>query len=316
MNKKGMYFTLMTIAFLMIFLFVFMIPGYKRFGERMLVTEMRVDSMNDFIKDLERDTERGLYISSYRALLALEEYIIINGAFLNDVKSSFKEALLNGTVAGRNSSLMMDSTLSAWMEKIEAESLKFNIDVNITLNNVSIYQDDPWHVKVSAGMSFSIEDSTGIASWNRQGPTIASISILDFEDPLYIVYSLGRTTNLINSTPFDGNFTYKIGAAWNVDNLIAHIDNFYYSANPDAPSFLMRFENDLSSSPNGIESFVNLVKLSEFGLEIDDEASVVDYHYWDGVSNGDYRINFTPSWFKIDAGHLAKYNVTGISYSE
>ncbi|MBW2983809.1 hypothetical protein KY361_01735 [Candidatus Woesearchaeota archaeon] len=314
LHKKGMYFTLMTIAFLIIFVFIFMIPGYKRLGEEMMVIEMRVDSMNDFIKDLERDTERGLYISSYRALLALEEYVIINGEFLDDTKSSFKEALLNGTVQGISSSLMMASTFPNWIEKIEGKASRFNIDANITVNNVSVYQDDPWNVKVSAYLIFSIKDATDIASWDREERTETSISIMDFEDPLYIVSSFGRTTNVINKTGFEGNYTYKIGGTWNVTNLLTHLENSYYAANPDAPSFLMRFENDLGSSPYGIESFVDLRKLSDYGLEIYDESSVIDYHYWDGDDNGDYRINFTPSWFKLDAGHLAKYNVTGISY--
>ncbi len=97
MNKKGMFFTLMTIAFLVVFIFVFIAPGYKRLGEKMVVTEMRIDSMNDFIKDLERDTERGLYISSYRALLALEASIIVSGDFLDDVESSFEATTVGRT---------------------------------------------------------------------------------------------------------------------------------------------------------------------------------------------------------------------------
>ena len=314
MSKKGMYFTLITIAFLIIFIFIFMIPSYRRLGEKMMVTEMRVESMNDFLKDLKSDTERGLYISSYRALLALEEYIIINGEFLDDTEASFKEALVNGTVKGINSSLMLASTFPNWVERIEGEASKFNIDANLTINDVKVYQDDPWHVKISANLTFFIKDETDIASWNREDYTETSISIAEFEDPLYIVYSFGRTTNVINITQFEGNYTYKINEIWNVSNLLIHSENSLYTANPDAPSFLMRFEDDLTSSPYGIESLVNLKKLSDYGLEIYDESSIVDYHYWDEDGNGDYRINFTPSWFKLDANHLAKYNVTGISY--
>ncbi|MBW2981022.1 hypothetical protein KY360_06420 [Candidatus Woesearchaeota archaeon] len=313
MNKKGMYFTIITIAFLIIFIFIFMIPSYRRLGEKMTVIEMRVESMNDFLKDLKRDTERGLYISSYRALLALEEYIIINGVFLDETESSFKEALLNGTVKGINSSLMLASTFPNWVEKIEGKASKFNIYANLTINDVNVYQDDPWHVKISANMTFFIEDETGIASWDMEDYTETSISIVEFEDPLYIVYSFGRTTNVVNKTQFEGNYAYYNGT-WNVSNLLAHSENSLYAANPDAPSFLMRFEDDLTSSPYGIESLVNLKKLSDYGLEIDYESSIVDYHYWDGDGNGDYRVNFTPSWFKLDANHLAKYNVTGISY--
>ena len=42
----------------------------------MSVVETRVFTVNDFIKDIEIDIKRGLYISSFRSLLAIEKYII------------------------------------------------------------------------------------------------------------------------------------------------------------------------------------------------------------------------------------------------
>jgi len=314
-NKKGMYFTLMTIAFLFIFIFIFMIPGYKRSGEKMSVIEMRVDSMNDFIKDLERDTERGLYISSFRALLALEQQIITHGEFLDDVDSSFKQALLNGTVNQTPSMLMLESTFQDWIDTIGLESQNFNIRSNINFSNINIYQHDPWNVGVSANMSFSIVDETGIASWKRNRIINTSISILYFEDPTYMVYSYGRTTNTINMTPFEGNYTYQIGENWYVDNLMAHAENSYYTANSNAPDFLHRLEKNgiNTQSDYGIESLVNIVELSGVGLDICTTCSIVDYLYWD-EAEGNYRINQTPSWYRVDNAHRARYNVTGLSY--
>ena len=314
-SKKGMYFTLMTIIFLFIFLFVFSIPGYKRLGEKMLVTEMRVDSMNDFIKDIQRDTERGLYISSYRALMALEQYIITTGNFLNNTNQTFMEALLNGTVHNVSSSLMVASTFPNWIENIQTKALKFNIIVNITVHNVSIYQDDPWNVKVNSTITLFVRDSTGIASWVRNETIETSILIGQFEDPLYIMNARGRTTQIITQTPFDGNFTFERDGEWNASNLLAHIDGAYYASNPDAPSFLMRFENNSeSSSCCGIESMLDLKKLEEVGFqpsEINTESSIIDYYYWNAEENAEYMVNIsgTPTWVKIDSGHIAKYMV-------
>jgi len=315
-NKKGMFFTLMTIAFLFIFIFIFMIPGYKRLEEKMGVIEIRVDSMNDFIKDLKRDTSRGLYISSFRALMALEGYIIQNGEFLEDIDKSFKEALLNGTVDNMSSSLMLFSTFPNWIENIQNKAMKLNIDANITLHDVYILQNDPWHVTVSANLTFSIRDVTDIASWNIDEVINTSVSIMTFEDPFYIVYGYGRTTNIINITPFEGNYTYKVGEQWKVDNLIAHAENSYYASNPDAPDFLMRLESKLDEqSVHGIESLVNPKELADLGLETYTGRSIVDYLYWDEAA-GPYRINSTPSWFRLDNAHRARYNVTGLSYED
>ncbi|HZX44150.1 MAG TPA: hypothetical protein VFF28_00550 [Candidatus Nanoarchaeia archaeon] len=312
-SRKSMYFTVVTIAFLFIFTFVFLAQNYRQLGEKMGVVEMRVLSMNDFVKDIERDSERGLYISSYRALLALEEYIITNGTFLSDVENSFREAIFNGTVQNQSSYFMSESTLPLWIEKIEDEAANFNIGLEITPGNLTVYQKDPWHVRIGANFSFALNDTSAIASWQRDTYIEASLSLIGFEDPLYIIYSYGRISNNLNATPYENNFTYDSGGQIKVSNLLDHLNHSYYSANPAAPSFLMRLKNDLGPSPYGIESMVDLLKLSKQGLNIDEDSSIIDYYYWQGSSNGDYRVNQTPSWFKIDYAHLQKYNASSIS---
>jgi hypothetical protein len=313
-NKKGIYFTIMTILFLIVFSFFFLLPSYKRLEEKMAVTEMRVDSMNNLIKDMKRDAERGLYISSYRSLLSLEDQVILSGTFIDDVEFRMKESLMNGTIYGENTAIMQASTFPNWIAKIENDVSKFNIDANISIKEIKVYQNDPWYVTVVANLSLSVKDATDIASWNRNETIETAISIIDFEDPLYIVNSYGRTTNTIQKTPYDGNYSYEVGSVWYVDNLLDHIDNSYYTFNENAPSFLMRFENNLGSSQYGIESLVNLIELNELGLAVFNDSSIVDYSYWEGADNGDYRVNSTPSWVKLDNAHRAKYNVTHLSY--
>ncbi|MFH1641419.1 MAG: hypothetical protein ABIC04_00810 [Nanoarchaeota archaeon] len=315
MNKKSMYFTLMTIIFLAIFTFIYLLPQYQRLSSSMIPTEMRIDSMNDFIKDLQRDTQRGLYISSYRSLLAMEQYIISNGKYVNDSGGLFIEALLDGTIYGRNYSIMAASTFRNWIDKIKSESASFNIQANITIRDIRLFQRDSWNVIAAANLTFEISDITGIASWKRDEYIESRISIIDFEDPVYIVSSLGRTTNTINITPFEDNYTYYNGG-WNVSNLVTHLQRSYYTSSTDGPSFLQRLEGNFTSSEFGIESLVNLKKLNDQGLQVDTSSSVVDYHYWNSDGNGDYRINFTPSWFRLDFDHLAVYEVESLSYEE
>jgi len=315
-SKKGMYFTILTIAFLTIFLFIFVAHNYHRLSDDMLAIEMRVDATNDFIKNLNRDVERGLYISSYRAILSLEGYIISKGKFLNDSELCLKEAMINGTLFGENLSLMKDdaTTLPDWINNIKRESRRLNINTEITVGNITVYQKDPWKITVGANYTLFVNDSAGLASWKRQEYTETDISIEGFEDPLYIVFGLGRITNVINRTDFENNYTFKVDETWNMTHLLAHIENSLYAANPNAPSFLARFEYNLSPSEYGIESFVDLSKLSSQSLDINDGASIIDYHYFPDDGNGDYRINFTPQWVKIDNEHRARYNVTSVSY--
>ncbi|MFC1768670.1 hypothetical protein ACFLZX_02805 [Nanoarchaeota archaeon] len=308
--KKGMYFTIMTIAFLAIFLFIFMIPSYQPFSKKMNVVEMRVNSMDDFLKDITRDTERALYISSYRGLLALEQEIVSKGEYLDDTETRFKEAILNGTIHNVSSDIMQLSTFQDWIDKIEQESTKFNINTTILVNDIEVYQKDPWNIMVRANITMMLNDTTNIASWLTDREVETSISIISFEDPIYTIASLGRVINKINITPYEGDYV----DGQNVTNFLDHIEKSYYAANPNSPSFLMRLENNMSSSLYGIESLIYIPNLVEQELVINSQSSIVDYHYWNGVSNGDYGINNTPSWVKIDQNHLSKYDLEDVSY--
>ena len=314
MNKKGMFFTVLAIAFIIVFIFAFTFKVGSRLTNQMQITEARVSSINEFILDLERDTERGLYISSYRALLAIEEYIVNQGEFVNDVNSAFQELLINGTLNGTTPSLIESSTFTQWTSQVSSEGDNFNLNINITPEEVSIAQKDPWNVEVSVDLNYFIEDEAQTSKWDYTKTINTTISIINFEDPLYVVNSLGRLTNTIQESPFEGNYTYQITGDWYTDNFVEHINQSYYAENPNAPSFLMRFENNINASENGIESMVNLKKVSDFGLTVDTDASIVDYLYWNNDNSGNYRVNDTVSWIKLDLTHLSRYNLTEVSY--
>lgn len=320
-NKKGMYFTILTISFLVIFLFFFTTHSYRRLTDKMFVIENRVLSMNSFLEDVERDLERGLYISSFRAILSLQDYMTTGGVFFEDIDHSFQEAIMNGTINGSEVSLMLgatDSRIVGWIDNIKDQANKLNLDLNISIINFSLFQNDPWHIRIGINVTIILNDTTQIAHWRKDSYIETFIRIEGLEDPLYIVNGLGRFSNLVNKTFYANNYTQFNGSEWNVSNFMKHVENSFYDANTNAPSFLMRFENNLSPSPYGIESMINLQKLSSRftpeEMTIYYDKSIVDYVYWSSANPSIYRINFTPSWYKVDDGHRAKYNVSSISY--
>lgn len=280
----------------------------------MAEVELRIDTLDQLIASAERDVSRGLFIASFRAIMALEEYMIKNNDYIDDVDGRLHEALINGTIDGQNMVLMDDSTVPDWIASISDEAGKMNVVMNMTIFEVVIGQRDPWHVYVAVNFSMTLNDSSGLASWQRISAAEALVPIEGFEDPLFIRNGLGRITNLINKTPYEGNFTYHDGSDWNMSNLIDHIESSLYAENTDAPSFLKRLEGDLSASEHGIECMVNLKKLSDQAIDINSTASIIDHEYWQDGADGDYRINRTDDWVVIDAAHRAKYNVTALSY--
>lgn len=304
MNKKSMFFTLTTLVLITILLFY---PYRNTYVfQRTYEAEKRIYALNNYIKNLERDIERGLYISSFRALYALTEEIASSGEFLNNTESDFYSAVMNGTINNKPFFILQDSTLQAWIAKVESEGNKLHINTRIEVNGIRLYQKNPWLVTFGANITLNISDNAETASWLRTTYVETNINITGFEDPLYIVNGLGRLTNPINQSPYDGNFIDGI----NVSNLMNHVGNSYYIAHNLSPDFLMRFEGNLSNSSYGIESMVNLPKFTAQGIPVT-QRSIVDSVYWSEDNPTIYRINNTPSWFRVDVEHLNRYGLTG-----
>jgi hypothetical protein len=156
---------------------------------------------------------------------------------------------------------------------------------------------------VSVNIDMDVKDKKQTSSWSINKDIKTNISIEGFEDPLYVINSFGRVTNTIRISPFEH---FVIGS--NIDNLLTQINESYYITTNMSPTYLMRLEGNLASSEIGIESLVNLQEFIDQGLTIKDR-SAVDYIYFGNQTTTNYRVNGTPSWFKIDSDHISVYEV-------
>ena len=306
-GKKSILYTIAAIALTVVIIVTYSAYSTYRLNDKMDTIETRIETVNFFIKDVESDLDNGIYIAGFRTLLSFDQYVATNGSYIADVNGKFKESFLNGTINGQPLSLMQDSTFTDWANKISVEADKIDIKFNFTINSVKLNHSDPWTVEVGVDMNLSISDKRNTSSWARNRYLTTQISVIGFEDPLYIINTGGRVTNPIINT----NITSFV-VSGDVANLIMHANNSYYIAHNDAPSFLMRLEGNLGNSSNGIESLVNLEELQQQGLVIKDR-SIVDYIYFGSQNTINFRINNTPTWFKIDQGHLAAYQVTNLT---
>ena len=302
-SKKAVFFTIAAIILSMaIILSIDVYTGY-RLKEKMDVIETRVNTMNNFIKDVEQDLKNGVYISSFRAFLSVGQYIASNGTIIGDVEETFNELFIDGTINGQEASLMVDSTITDWAERIRAEADEIDIIANFTIEDTTLSQEDPWYLTVSININMEIRDKKETSSWSINKEVRTNVSILGLEDPLYVKNSYGRVSNTIRHSPFGYFVTGN-----NVDNLLEQINESYYIATNMSPSYLMRLEGNLANSTMGIESFVNLQEFIDQSLTTKDR-SAVDYIYFGNQTTTNHRINQTPSWFKLDSGHLTTYGV-------
>ncbi|MBD3252169.1 hypothetical protein GF386_00365 [Candidatus Pacearchaeota archaeon] len=305
MNKKGVFFTIITISLLSLFLISYSIYSYVNNRESI---NQRVKTMNNFVYLVEQDLPRKLYVSGFRGLFLIEKRISENLTYTDNVTENFEEFFFQGTIDGYIKNSELNVTEGVLFEDIASSfNKKANIiNVNISMNNenVKIEQEDPWNVKFTLEVNIFIEDLAGLASWNSTKNFTARVPIEGFEDPVYTVNTNALAPNKINKTIYTG-FS-------NTDstNLSGHSQNSYYIESSSAPSFLMRLEGDLSSDINGVESLVNRPKLEIVGISTKDK-SCVDHVYFNETYNpGSNLIQDMPNWFRLDNAHLSIYNAT------
>lgn len=309
LNKKGIFFTFIAIGLVSLLVYSFAINTGYIYRNSMFVIETRVDTINNFIKDVDTDINRGFYISSFRSMLAIGDFITANNTFMPDMDATFEEALINATIMNESHSLLTGASFTDWTEKIKDEASKIDIIIDFIISNITLNQSDPWKVNAEMDIAYNITDKKQTASWMKSNHIEIELSILGLEDPIYSLNTYGKKINKIiqaNETNFN-----------DFDVLKNHISNSYYIASERGPSFLMRLEGNFSNSTDGIESIVNLKALEIQGLSIKN-ASAVDYIYFSNESISSCIINETINetasynWFRLDDSdsyHLNIYNV-------
>ena len=305
-NKRGIFFT--TLVIVIFSLFILTYTFYSQTQERRTI-QKRISTMNGLVFSIEENIPRQLKATGFRIIFLFEKRIAETGSYISNLNGTFNEMFFNGTLYGQTNpeiqALMQGATLPGIISAIQEKANKINVEVNITNPSISITQEDPWRVKIMLNAGIIINDKNNLASWNKTGDIIAYVDVEGFEDPIYIVNTNGLVTNKIIKTPYS---TFVSGS--DISNLLAHSQNSYYIASTSAPSFLDRLEGINSPDANGIESLVNLQKLSSQGIAVEDK-SVVDYIYF---SEEDSACNVVPAgmpaWFKLDNAHLLTYQVS------
>ncbi|MBN2566633.1 hypothetical protein JXB02_00935 [Candidatus Woesearchaeota archaeon] len=310
-GRKGMFFTIIAFALIGSFVIGYQAYEYYAYQEESHLVETRVNTINTFIGDLERDLERSLFISSFRSLLGLSQHVTRTGEFIGDFDAMFAEIVLNGTINGSYTNLTKDSYFYEWVSRVEGIGQNLNILASFSPPDVSVFQDTPWSVRVDLNTTLTVQDSDGMASWQRDERVSTTVSVIDFEDPLYSVLSNKRIINTIRQTPYD-DFT----DGDNVTNLVLHMEGSYYRQTDYGPSFLMRFAGNLSNDPAGmgIESMINYDDLLINGFPTN--RSIIDHVYWrwPNITADHYHINHTSFMLDNISAHLTEYEADHLAY--
>lgn len=313
-GKKGFAYVLSISLLAIIIVVVFLTSQRYTYQDEQESIGTRVRAMDDFVKSLNDDLSRAAYIASFRTLIALEEEIASTGTFLEDAETSFKETMFYGTINGTDTPLLDNSSLEDYLSKVSYLAADFGFQVDIRVNNIYLNQTNPWVLDVITDANVYVTDSTGNAYWNFTNNYTSQVPLYNLRDPIYSVFTdnkLPNTIRVLNTT--------SLVSGSDTSNLDLHINDSYYLASDLAPSFLMRFENNNSPSPYGIESIVNLEELSAQDLDTYPSRVKVDYIYFNNIATNTTICNVQgiPSeyYFIITEDRDELYQIQNLTYN-
>jgi len=319
-SSKAMFFTLISLLFVSMLSLIFSsITPISMLSDRMKPTADRITSANIYITNFESSyLERVLRVSSYNALQSIILNITNASAFVDNVTSTFKEVILNGTIDGVDLSdyginNMVNTTLPAKIGQMMLMASDY-LHINMTYDIVDVYpyqsnETGPFGIGIIMIINYSSD--VGVAYWNKSNLTLnITYDISDFDDPMYIVNTSNDHPRKFIASSFTG---------WNSTYLSQHIANETYKHDEMAPSFLMRFEGDFGNSTCcGIESVIDQGVYGDYAYA---NMSFIDYCYFGqncpGSRDGNKSLyNVTgitnpPGYpFLIEPYHVEQYNLT------
>lgn len=327
-GRKAVFFTFIAITIIAVFVLVYSPQANVSLQKDTESVRSRISTIDRYVDELEEQyLETVLRAASHKAILSLIYYINSSDPpkYLSNLDSAFYEVISNGTINGipidylTGRKIMDNNTLTNWTTKINHTSKDtYNVNTSVWIINASVSQSKPWSLDVSLSLNYSIQSET--ANWRKDNVIItASVSIEGFNDPYYMVNTQRQYSPRIKKSSVEFN-------KWNLTHVREHLRNVTYVhwQDSDAPSFLMRFTNNMApSNCCGIESLVDPNKISV----PDQRESYVDYLFWTHAYNGQCPLlyNITNPYaspgsqaglwdefpfFKLDIDHVIKYNIT------
>lgn len=339
--KKGILFSLFVITALSLVVLTFKIQTEFKQEDRADIFKRRVERTNMFVEDLEFDIERSLYVSSFRAFVAIDEYMHDeDNDFIDNVTTILPELIMFGTFDGVKMNATNASTFYDWTRNMQDIAIKyFRLNLSLENSSVQVKQYSPWLIKIDFSTNVTIHDFDDIIAWNYTltKETFIDIREANLPDPLYLVYSdenylanvgfgsdFVQIHNNIEETHFTAYWDNSTGNVSTV-NLLEHMINQYYRESPYGPSYLMRLEgrtncsepeNILECQNFGIESMVNILdtnNIFDYSVDKVSKTCVIDYQFFaEGCSEMHNIINMSDEFF-LDDKHLVLYDLTKIN---
>ena len=294
--RKGYFFSLTVIILLGLIATYAATHDAPRYQDRAGVTATRLVEAEDLLDAIEQDSRTALRVASYRAFLTLHEAVLSEEGYVDDLEATFERLVTNGTIAGRNQSMLNATTINDWQAQTARVARHLHFTLTYGEADITAYQENPWHVTVELDTTLHLKDARTDAQWDIPLNTTAEVPIEGLHDPLYTVGTQQRYTRRITPAPR--------GAS--ADDLIH--DRLYINSTR-GPSYLQRLQGDITGSEHGIESLVNVTRL--IAVNAEGYGSIIDWHYLDQPRPADCAVSPSlPGWAIINTTRPERFGVT------
>ena len=327
-TKKGFYFTLI-VLFCIILLLLISFQVKREYTSEGIKT--RILTANNFIRSMERDASRAVYISGYRTMAAVTSYVASTKNYINEnyvghpitISEVFADALFNGSLDytldyPEAQGLLENNTLKDWQDRSSVLAAASNLDLSfeeITPNNLIVTQTDPWNLIISIPVQYNITDPISGVSWKRDTQINASLPLTNtFEDPVYVIeLGTGCGTKIYSGE----NLKPVLGPTCDPTNLSSLLDTSQtgsrYIVSEYYPSYLDRLTGNLScyrqgtckNDKIGVASLVRVMAQTCID-SLNTTSSIVDFKY--GHVNGNYHVNGM-SWIYLDSNDVSNMTI-------
>ena len=337
-TKKAFYFTLI-VLFCIILLMLISFQVKREYTSEGMKT--RIITVNNFIKGTERDASRAVYISSYRTLVSVTDYVAskrsyvkgnVNGHAIT-LNGVFADALFNGSLNyslgfPEAQGILTNTTLKDWQNRTQSLARATNLQLNFSEINpdelfVTQRPDDPWNLIISIPIQYNITDPISKVYWERNTQINTTLPLINtFEDPLYLIeFGSACGTKIKNGE----NLMPLVGQPSGCD--LTNITAFFntgqtgsrYIQSKKSPSYIDRLIGNLTcyrektceNDNVGIVSLVNAISpICE--LEYNLSSSVVDFKYHQ--VNGQSLIQGS-GWILLDSGDITEFGIPSGCYT-
>ncbi len=201
--QRGQVYSLIAVLIAIpLFLFIVFYMTTSQTIKSGITEKIIADQLHQTEKIMEKDFSNAIGISGKRATLAATNKVVIDGIPLasGTADSGLRELILNGSLDGNESLIMVDNTIEDWRNRIL--NIDTGFDIYLNYSNLQIENHNGFNLKVTVNLEVNVSDSSGTARIDKALEKEILVSMEDLEDPIFALNTGGFVSRIIKKYPY------------------------------------------------------------------------------------------------------------------